>query len=81
MFPERSEAYRDLTVQPRTGEHRRFTCPATWSSVRFPMACSIPLTAEGSAACRKVVDGNAADGVTWVHSYVSPNRTKTSLHL
>lgn len=27
--------------------------------------------------CRKVIDNNAEDGVTWVHSYVTPDRTRT----
>ena len=43
----------------------------------FPDGLSIPLTDAGAKMCMGVVDANAADGVTWVHSYVSPNRTKT----
>ena len=43
----------------------------------FPDGLSIPLTADGAAACANVVATNAADGVTWLHSYVSPDRTKT----
>ena len=43
----------------------------------FPEGLSIPMTTEGAKVCRAVVDNNAADGVTWVHSYVNPNRTKT----
>jgi hypothetical protein len=43
----------------------------------FPSGLSIPMTAEGSKICRSVVDGNAEAGVTWVHSYVNPDRTKT----
>jgi Protein of unknown function (DUF4242) len=27
--------------------------------------------------CREIVDTNAAEGVTWVHSYVSEDRKKT----
>ncbi|HEY8409099.1 MAG TPA: DUF4242 domain-containing protein, partial [Gaiellaceae bacterium] len=27
--------------------------------------------------CREIVDTNAAEGVTWVHSYVSEDRRKT----
>lgn len=33
--------------------------------------------AKGAAACRAVVNNNAEDGVTWVHSYVSEDRTRT----
>ena len=43
----------------------------------FPDGLSIPQTAEGAKACRGVVDTNAKSGVTWVHSYVNPDRTKT----
>ncbi len=38
----------------------------------------IPVTAEGAKACMKVVDINMADGVTWVHSYVSTDNNKKS---
>ncbi len=43
----------------------------------FPDTLSIPLTADGAAACANVVANNAAAGVTWLHSYVSPDRKKT----
>ncbi len=37
----------------------------------------IPMTDEGAATCLAVVDRNADLGVTWVHSYVSADKTKT----
>ena len=43
----------------------------------FEKGLYIPLTDEGVAACRQVVAGNAADGVTWIHSYVSEDKAKT----
>lgn len=43
----------------------------------FPQGLQIPVTAEGAATCLNVVDNNAEDGVTWVHSYVSDDKTKT----
>lgn len=43
----------------------------------FPDGLSIPLTASGAEACLGVVNGNAGVGVTWVHSYVTPDRRKT----
>jgi hypothetical protein len=43
----------------------------------FPNGLSIPMTPDGAKAVRTVVDANAAGGVTWVHSYVNPDRTKT----
>ena len=38
-------------------------------------ACA-PAT-DGAQACLGVVDRNAQEGVTWVHSYVNLDRTKT----
>jgi hypothetical protein len=43
----------------------------------FTGGLEIPLTDEGVAACQSVVGTNAAEGVTWVHSYVSEDRMKT----
>jgi hypothetical protein len=35
----------------------------------------IPVTDEGAATCRTVVDNNADLNVTWVHSYVSTDKS------
>lgn len=43
----------------------------------FPDGLSIPTTRRGAEACHEVVRGNADESVTWVHSYVSPDRTRT----
>lgn len=43
----------------------------------FPDRLVIPPNAEGSEAMRNVVDVNAGEGVTWVHSYVNTAKTKT----
>jgi len=43
----------------------------------FPQTLDIPATEEGASACLNVVDGNAELGVTWIHSYVSDDKTKT----
>jgi hypothetical protein len=43
----------------------------------FPVGLGIPATAEGAEACLRIVGHNADGGVTWVHSYVSDDRTKT----
>ncbi len=37
----------------------------------------IPVDAGGAATCMGVVTNNSTDGVTWVHSYVSDDKTKT----
>jgi Protein of unknown function (DUF4242) len=43
----------------------------------FPDGLEIPLTAQGAQACMGVVAKNAEDGVTWIHSYVTPSKKKT----
>jgi hypothetical protein len=43
----------------------------------FPGGLNIPVDAQGAATCLAVVDRNADDGVTWVHSYVSDDKRKT----
>jgi hypothetical protein len=43
----------------------------------FPDGLTIPMNSDGAKACLGVVDANAAQGVTWVHSYVSPDHRKT----
>lgn len=43
----------------------------------FPDGLSIPLTPAGAGLCRQVIDNNAEDGVTWLHSYVTPDRKRT----
>jgi len=43
----------------------------------FPEGLHIPGGAEGTEACLAVVERNADEGVTWVHSYVSEDRAKT----
>jgi hypothetical protein len=43
----------------------------------FPDGLAIPVDEAGAKLCLSVVDGNAAVGVTWVHSYVSLDRTTT----
>jgi hypothetical protein len=43
----------------------------------FPDGLAIPVTNEGAQVCLTVVGNNSMDGVTWVHSYVTPDKTKT----
>ena len=43
----------------------------------FPDGLAIPMTEEGAQVCLTVVGNNAIDGVTWVHSYVTPDNKKT----
>lgn len=43
----------------------------------FPDGFHIPVAADGVDLCLAVVERNAADGVTWVSSYVSEDKTRT----
>jgi hypothetical protein len=43
----------------------------------FPDGLRIPMDANGAKACTSVIEKNAGGGVTWVHSYVSPDLKKT----
>jgi hypothetical protein len=43
----------------------------------FPNGLSIPVDSYGAQLCRNIVERNADDGVTWLHSYVSDAGTKT----
>jgi hypothetical protein len=43
----------------------------------FTDGLQIPADAQGAKACLAVVDVNAAEGVTWVQSYVTDERSKT----
>ncbi|HEY7207342.1 MAG TPA: DUF4242 domain-containing protein [Gaiellaceae bacterium] len=43
----------------------------------FPGGLSVPDDADGAALCLEVVERNNDDWVTWIHSYVSADRTKS----
>jgi hypothetical protein len=43
----------------------------------FPDGLAIPMNDAGVEVCRSVIDNNAQDLVTWVHSYVTPDRKQT----
>ena len=43
----------------------------------FPDGLAVPMTLQGAQACLGVVGRNAEDGVTWIHSYVTPNKRKS----
>ena len=43
----------------------------------FPDGLNIPVDAAGADALGKVVATNSAQGVTWVHSYVSADKGRT----
>ena len=43
----------------------------------FPDGLHIPIDGEGAAVCLSVIGRNAGEGVTWIHSYVSPDKQRT----
>jgi hypothetical protein len=43
----------------------------------FPGGLALPATPEGALACQAVISTNAEDSVTWVHSYVSQDKSRT----
>jgi hypothetical protein len=43
----------------------------------FPDGLHIPIEDGGADVCHTVVERNAEDGVTWVHSYVSEDKRTT----
>ena len=43
----------------------------------FDEELAIPRSAEGAELCRRVVQRNERESVTWVHSYVSDDRRRT----
>ncbi len=43
----------------------------------FPEGLGITPDAAGTEACCGVIGNNAEEGVTWVHSYVTPDKTRT----
>jgi hypothetical protein len=43
----------------------------------FPEGLGIPMNEAGARLCAKVIGNNLAGGVTWIHSYVTPDRKKT----
>jgi hypothetical protein len=43
----------------------------------FPEGLAIPIDEGGAKTCQLVVEGNAVEGVTWVHSYVTTDKQTT----
>lgn len=44
---------------------------------KFPEGLELPMNADGAKFAGQIVDENATEGVTWVHSYVTADRTAT----
>ena len=61
----------------RSGLERRARMPRYLVERSFPQGLVIPIDASGEKFCLSVVESNGADGVTWVHSYVSDDRRRS----
>ena len=43
----------------------------------FPDGLQVPIDETGAKACLEIIESNLAEQVTWVHSYVSDDKSKT----
>jgi hypothetical protein len=43
----------------------------------FPQGLHIPISSGGTELCGGVVERNAGEGVTWINSFVSEDKTRT----
>ena len=43
----------------------------------FPQRLGLPGPEQGTQARETLIENNALDGVTWVHSYIAPDRKKS----
>src|SRR5713101_4826924 len=59
-----------------SSRHEEARMPRYMVERTFKGGLEIPVNAEGAKVCMAVVGTNAGDGVTWVHSYVSEDKTK-----
>jgi hypothetical protein len=69
--------------RPRRNKHpgpcnpQEIAMPRFMIERTFPSGLAVPMTAEGAKGCSRIVAVNAEKGVTWLHSYVSPDKTRT----
>ncbi len=43
----------------------------------FPEGLHLPMDDQGNGVCQNVIKNNAEESVFWVHSYVTPDKSKT----
>ena len=72
MAPWMSRAYAAIRHIGKEHAMPRYVVERTFSG-----GLRIPPDEEGARLCLGVVDRNADEGVTWVHSYVSEDKSKT----
>ena len=59
------------------GERREVRMPRYVVERTFPDGWHVPADANGAELCLAIGERNADEGVTWLHSYVSDDRTKS----
>ncbi|MGC3945208.1 MAG: DUF4242 domain-containing protein [Chryseolinea sp.] len=60
-----------------TGTTKTITMKRYMVERSFPNGLMVPINEEGSKLCLTVVSKNLEDNVTWVHSYVTPDKKKS----
>ena len=60
-----------------TGTPKTITMKRYMVERSFPNGLMVPINEEGSKLCLTVVSKNLEDNVTWVHSYVTPDKKKS----
>ena len=71
-LPSAEHAYRPLQLNRGDKAMPRYVVERD-----FPDGLLVPIDENGAKACLAVVESNAADEVTWVHSYVSIDKKKS----
>jgi Nickel responsive protein SCO4226-like len=64
-------------VEREVGERREVRMPRYVVERTFPDGWHVPADADGAELCLAIGERNADEGVTWLHSYVSDDRTKS----
>jgi hypothetical protein len=66
-----------LTLPAASFEQEDDSMPRYMVERSFPDGLHIPVNSDGAQALGGIVATNADEGVTWVHSYVSADKTRT----
>jgi hypothetical protein len=74
---EETERGSDSASKSKKEQTRDDVMPRYVIERTFLDGLEIPMTDKGAATCQAVVDRNEDLSVTWVHSYVSTDKTKT----
>jgi hypothetical protein len=65
------------TTVPASADEQESVMPRYLVERQFPDGLDIPMDDSGAKVCQNVVVQNAEETVTWVHSYVTPDRRTT----